>query len=210
MDQVINCYKLDNIIENKWPLLIREKCSESEKIYNDFIYEIYDGLPTVAEKIRYIAIFTNINETDLHLLTKSIDYYLSIGFVEDFKYASIALCNLIQLNVPIHINEDICTSFIEKIEPDSMFETYQFLIFNFFLQNNSKIPKKILDLLTDKILVDKNGMNPQMMKFTSKLIKYFNFQIPIDFFEYIIHNVDDFSFIEKKIYTFKLCNDFIK
>lgn len=132
MDQVINCYKLDNIIENKWPLLIREKCSESEKIYNDFIYEIYDGLPTVAEKIRYIAIFTNINETDLHLLTKSIDYYLSIGFVEDFKYASIALCNLIQLNVPIHINEDICTSFIEKIEPDSMFETYQFLIFNFF------------------------------------------------------------------------------
>lgn len=173
-----------------------DNINENDK--HKFQIQIYHKIISYGEKMHYIYTMNQIDEDDLNFLSMTIENDIMEGFNNDPKSALKAFKVILMYNIEIPYNDDICFSIIDLVTKDDTFDDSEFLIFNYILKYPYLITQNAKQLIENIINDEDLGSSEKMMKFTSKLIRYFNFQISMNFYETVLQKVEYFNFGEKK------------
>lgn len=179
----------ENIIKNE-----EEEDDENEDII--FEYDDYKSLK-YGEKMRYIVNYYYINDDDLIKISSSIICDLINGFMKDLKSALSAMKILLEKNFVIEYNDTISSIIINSLIFNELFDDVEYLIINYIFPNYDCLSMDMIELFNSKIFDDKLFMNSKIINLIAKLIRFSNYQYPLEAFESLLQKYDVMSFDEK-------------
>lgn len=169
-----------------------------------FDYEIYAFLETGGEKMRYITNYNNILYDDFNEIAPTILNDIKNGLNDDIKNSLSAMKVLLKNGFPLQFDESISIEIINTLDNEEIFKDIQYIIMNYIIHNIDKVSSEIMILLNSKIFDMQICTNSKILKLASKLVRFYNYQYPLELFDEIFGKYEMMSFDEKKS-LFELC-----
>lgn len=178
--------------------------NNNEKIYNNFNYQIYDSLSQYGEKMRYICTYNLLTEYDIEKLNYTIENDIDNGLDEDPKNALKAIIILLKLDAHVPTNEIISKKILNLFQFDDLINDCTYLVFNLLLknpQNFELIKKLVIEQTTEQLY----SVHSKIVKLWIKLSNFYDFELPLDFFDSIFSRFDRLNFEQKKCFIDLSC-----